>query len=157
MKCKNCGYQNIDGFEFCTRCGHPLHTSPAPEVVKMPVHEKRKSALAVIIPVCAALLADIVLVLLLTANPIAGRWYSQSGTDLIMLQNGKGMTVLSEGAGDAQRVHFMYAIEYREAGYIEGEIYEKDSGTSTWFYLYDGALELGNEYFYRQKPAVPIK
>ncbi len=157
MKCKNCGYQNNDSFQFCTRCGHPLSTSRVPGVFKTPVHFKRKNAFAIFIAVCIALAACVMLFVLLTANPIAGRWYSQSGTELIMLQNGKGMTVSPEGSGETQRVHFMYAVEYREAGYIEGEIYEKDSGKSTWFYLYDGALELGSEYFYRQKPAVPMK
>lgn len=157
MKCNNCGYQNNDSFQFCTRCGHPLSIGTDPGIYKTPVPFKRKKTLAIVITACVALAACVILMLLLTADPIAGRWYSQSGTELIMLQNGKGMTVSSEGSGDAQRVHFMYAVEYREAGYIEGEIYEKDSGKSTWFYLYDGALELGSEYFYRQKPAVPMK
>ena len=156
MKCKNCGHQNIDGFEFCTKCGYPLNQSAAPGVFKAPVPAKRKKGLAIVIAAAAALLAGIILVLLLTANPLAGRWYSQSGTELILLQNGKGMTV-SGSSDEVKRVHFMYAIEYREAGYIEGEVYEKDSGASKWFYLYDGALELGSEYFYRQKPAVPMK
>jgi hypothetical protein len=123
---------------------------------KTSIQPKRKKGLAIVIAACAALLAVILLVLMLPANPVAGRWYSQNGTELILLQNGKGMTVADESS-DVKRVHFMYAIEYQEAGYIEGEIYEKDSGVSTWFYLYDGALELGNDYFYRQKPTVPMK
>ncbi len=156
MTCKNCGNQNIDGFAFCTNCGAPLANASVPSYLKASVPAKRKKGLAFVITAAAALLIGVILVLVFTANPIAGRWYSQSGTELILLQNGKGMTV-SGSSDEAKRVHFMYAIEYREAGYIEGEIYEKDSGTDTWFYLYDGALELGNEYFYRQKPAVPIK
>ncbi len=154
MKCNTCGQQNADSYEFCTRCGQRLTPGAAPGV--FPVPPKRKRALAVVIAACAVVLAVFILVLTLSADPVAGRWYSQSGTELIMLQNGKGMTV-SGSSDNVKRVHFMYAIEYREAGYIEGEIYEKDTGVSTWFYLYDGALELGDQYFYRQKPAMPLK
>ena len=39
------------------------------------------------------LLAVVVLLLVLSANPVAGTWYSQGGTELIFLKNGKGMTV----------------------------------------------------------------
>ena len=156
MTCKNCGNQNIDGFAFCTNCGAPLANASVPSYLKASVPAKRKKGLAFVITAAAALLIGVILVLVFTANPIAGRWYSQSGTELIMLQNGKGMTV-SGSSDNVKRVHFMYAIEYREAGYIEGEIYEKDTGVSTWFYLYDGALELGDQYFYRQKPVMPLK
>ncbi len=156
MKCKNCGYQNIDGYQYCTKCGYPLVDTAAPGVFKAPVQPQRKRGLALFIAACAVVVAVFILVLALAADPVAGRWYSQNGTELIMLQNGKGMTV-SGSSGDIKRVHFMYAIEYREAGYIEGEIYEQSTGNSTWFYLYDGALELGNEYFYRQKPITPMK
>jgi hypothetical protein len=112
--------------------------------------------MAIAITAAVFILAVFILVLLLSANPVAGRWYAQSGTELIMLKNGKGMTVLDD-TGEARRVHFMYAIEYQEPGYIEGEIYEKESGVSTWFYLYDGTLEMNGEYFYRQKPVSPLK
>lgn len=154
MKCENCGHQNIDGFAFCTNCGYPLAAAAAPGV--FPVPPKRKRGLVILIAACVVLLTVFILVLTLSADPVAGRWYSQSGTELIMLQNGKGMTV-SGSSDNVKRVHFMYAVEYREAGYIEGEIYEKDTGTSTWFYLYDGALEMGDQYFYRQKPTMPLK
>lgn len=156
MNCINCGQQNNENFQFCTNCGQPIQTVVAGNVYKAPVAKKQKNGRFLIISISAVLLAVIVLALIFTANPVAGRWYSQSGTELLLLQNGKGMTV-SDNSDEAHRAHFMYAIEYQEQGYIEGEIYEKDSGTSTWFYLYDGALELDNEYFYRQKPSVPMK
>ncbi len=151
MTCSRCGQQNIDGYLFCTRCGLPLKmglpkSGPA----------KPKKALMALVGAVTALIIIALLVLLLPSNPVAGKWYSQSGTELIMLQNGKGFTV-SGDSGSVRRTHFMYAIEYREEGYIEGEIYEKDSGASEWFYLYDGALELGGEYFYRQRPAAPAR
>lgn len=115
------------------------------------ISSKRKRGLAISISISAVLLAVLILFLILSANPVTGRWYAQNGTELIMLKNGKGMTVTGE-SGEAGRTHFMYAIEYKESGYIEGEIYEKESGVSTWFYLYDGTLEMDGEYFYRQKP-----
>ena len=102
------------------------------------------------IAVSALLLAALVLVLALNANPVAGRWYAQDGTELIMLQNGKGMTV-TDASGDAGRIHFMYAVGYREPGYVEGQIYEDGGGDGAWFYLYDGTLEFDGEYFYRQQ------
>ena len=109
-------------------------------------------SIAVSIAVSVVLLALLLVVLVVNVNPVAGRWYAQSGTELIMLKNGKGMTVTdaSDGAG---RMYFMYAVGYRELGYVEGQIYENRSGEGTWFYLYDGTLEFDGEYFYRQKPA----
>jgi hypothetical protein len=114
----------------------------------------RKRALVISIAAAAVLLIVLVLVLILSANPVAGRWYAQDGTELFFLQNGKGMTV-TDTVGDAGQIHYMYAVGYREAGYTEGEIYEKDKGSSTWFYLYDGKMEWNGQYYYRQKPTQP--
>lgn len=154
MYCIKCGHQNNPHSQFCIKCGQPMLTDvPSADIHKTYIPPKRKRSLAILICLSAVLLAALVLALILSANPIAGRWYAQNGKELIMLQNGKGMTVMDE-TGEARRVHFMYAIEYQEPGYTEGEIYEKESGTSTWFYLYDGTLEVDGEYFYRQKPSV---
>lgn len=151
MYCIKCGYQNTDDVQFCVKCGQPMQTNVTLDPHKSYKPSKPKRTLAIIISISVVVLAAFILILMLSANPIAGRWYAQSGTELIMLKNGKGMTVMDE-AGEAHRIHFMYAIEYQEQGYIEGEIYEKESGISTWFYLYDGVLEMNAEYFYRQKP-----
>lgn len=156
MYCTKCGHQNNDDTKFCMKCGQPMLASVPLTKHKTAISPKRKRGLSIIMLISALVLVVIIMVLLLTANPIAGRWYTQKGAELIMLKNGKGMTV-TDDTGDADRVHFMYAIEYKEAGYIEGEIYEKESGISTWFYLYDGTLEMNGQYFYRQKPSVPTK
>ncbi len=152
MYCTKCGYQNNKDVQFCIKCGQPKQTNVTPDAHKLYKPSKPKRALAIIISITAVVLAAVILILILSANPVVGRWYAQSGTELIMLKNGKGMTVLDD-VGEAHRVHFMYAIEYQEPGYIEGEIYEKESGISTWFYLYDGVLEMNGECFYRQKPS----
>lgn len=160
MVCNNCGQTDEYNSQFCMKCGQPFQASaPAGEVRKgdappsgiFPVPmipPKRKRGMAIVITICAVLLAVIILILVLSANPVAGRWYSQSGTELILLQNGKGMTVTD---GATERIHFMYAIGYKEPGYIEGEIYIKENGASTWFYMLDGKLEFDGEYFYSQK------
>ena len=162
MYCNYCGEKDEHNSQFCMKCGQPIRAdesageaqkSDAPpngavQVQRMP--SRRRKALAISITVSVVLLAVIILMLIFSANPVAGRWYSQSGTELIFLKNNKGMTVTD---GDTERIHFMYAIEYKEAGYIEGEIYEKENGGGTWFYVYDGKLEFDGEYFYRQKSA----
>jgi hypothetical protein len=144
-------------------CGQPLQSNaspgaaapgPMPPFFARGLQIGRKRALVISIAAAVVLLAALILVLALSANPVAGRWYAQDGTELFFLQNGKGMTV-TDAAGDSGRVHYMYAVGYREAGYIEGEIYEKEDGNSTWFYLYDGKLEWNGKYFYRQKPSAP--
>ena len=162
MVCNNCGQIDEHNSQFCMKCGQPFQASaPAGEAPKgsippigtfpvMRIAPRRKRALPIAIAVSVVLLAVIILMLVLSANPVAGRWYSQSGTELILLQNGKGMTVTD---GETERIHFMYAIGYKEAGYIEGEIYIKENGAGTWFYLYDDKLEFDGEYFYRQKPS----
>jgi hypothetical protein len=141
------------------KCGQPIRAA-APEAQKTSgtvgvqrIPSGRKRALAISITISAVLLAVLILILALSANPVAGRWYSAGGTELIFLKNGKGMTVTD---GEEQRIHFMYAIGYKEAGYIEGEIYEKEHGGGTWFYVYDGRLEFGGEYFYRQKTSAML-
>ena len=160
MVCSNCGHKDKYNSQFCMNCGQPLQANVAPGAASphMPpflargLQVGRKRVLAISISAAAVLLIVLVLVLILSANPVAGRWYAQDGTELFFLQNGKGMTV-SDASGDAGRVHYMYAVGYREAGYTEGEIYEKEDGSSTWFYLYDGKLEWEGKYFYRYKPA----
>ena len=158
MVCSNCGQKDETNAQFCMKCGQPLQANEAPDETPegdarqtgapaakgtLPRHRR---ALPIAVAVSVVLLAVVVLLLVLSANPVAGTWYSQGGTELIFLKNGKGMTVPD---GDIERIHFMYAIEYRESGYIEGEIYEREDGPSTWFYLYDGKLEFGGETFYR--------
>ncbi len=152
MICNNCGQKDESNSQFCMKCGQPLRADAAPGkagAVRKGGRSRGK-ALPIVIAVSIILLAVIILILALSANPVAGRWYSQSGTELLLLENGKGMTI---PADDTERFYFMYAIGYREAGYIEGEIYDKESGSSTWFYLYDGKLEFNGELFYRQKPS----
>lgn len=136
MRCTSCGHVDTYHSQFCMNCGKPL-----------PARGKKR---ALLIACACAAVAVLLLAALLSSNPVAGRWYAPSGKQLLLLQNGKGMAVSQ--AGEVQRTPFMYAIEYREAGYIEGEIYIKGSGESMWFYLYDGMLELDGEYYYRQKP-----
>lgn len=162
MVCNNCGQKDENNSQFCMKCGQPLQAGVSPGEMpegktpqnSMPpvqgVSPRRKRALPIAIAISAVLLVVIILVLALSANPVAGRWYSQSGTELIFLKNGEGFTV---PAGEAGSVYFVYAIGYREPGYIKGEIYEKENGTSTWFYLYDGKLEYNGESFYRQNPS----
>ncbi len=162
MVCNNCGQKDEYNSQYCMKCGQPLQASaPAgeagkadaqPAAIRPPIiiRPKRKRGLIIAIAACVVLLAVIILILALSANPVAGRWYSQSGKELILLQNGKGMTMTD---GEESRIRFMYAIGYTEPGYIEGEIYEKEDGPSTWFYLIDGKLEFNGEYFYRQKPS----
>jgi len=156
MECPNCGKSDEYNSRFCTNCGQPLNADAAPGPVKpLPflkrgLRDRRSRALVISIAAAAVLLAVLVLVLALSANPVAGRWYAQDGSELFFLQNGKGMTVSS---GDGNRVHYMYALGYREPGYIEGEIYNKDGGGSSWFYIYDGKLEWDGRYYYRRKPA----
>jgi len=140
------------------KCGQPLQVDAPPADAdggvtsnKSPERRRRVKALPIAIAVCVVLLAVVILMLVLSANPVAGTWYAQGGTELIFLKNGKGMTVPD---GDTERIHFMYAIEYRESGYIEGEVYEKEDGPSTWFYMYDGKLEFDGETFYRHKTTV---
>ena len=164
MVCGNCGKKDDNNSQFCMKCGQPLKSSAPPggmSTGQMPpkgafwaqgMQPKRKRGLAISILISVVLLTVLILVLILSANPVAGRWYAQNGKELVLLKNGKGMTVMDE-PGAAHRVHFIYAVGYREPGYIEGEIYEKVNGGGTWFYVYDGALELNGEYFYRQKPA----
>ena len=162
MDCNHCGEKDEQNVQFCMKCGQPIRAGepPAekpegsavqkntPRIQKMPPGRRR--ALAISIAVSILLLTALILVLALSANPVAGRWYSQGGTELIFLKNGKGMTVTE---GEQERVHFMYAIEYREAGFIEGEIYEKARGDGAWFFVYDNRLEFAGEYFYRQRPS----
>lgn len=158
MRCQNCGVNNSNEYKYCINCGQPMEAG-APPAASAPVGigwtekvlPKRRRALAVSIAVSVVLLAVIILVLVLNANPVAGRWYAQDGTQLIMLQNGKGMTV-TDASGEAGRIYFMYAVGYREPGYVEGQIYETGDGDSAWFYLLDGVLEFDGEYYYRQKP-----
>jgi len=154
MICSHCGHQNTDDVQFCIKCGQPVKVGAPSNKIFDPA--KRKKHVGVIISISAVILAVVITILIMSANPIVGRWYSQNGTELIMLKNGKGM-IATEETGQPHRVHFMYAIEYQEPGYTEGEIYEKESDSSTWFYLYDGALEVNGEYFYRQKPSQTIK
>lgn len=137
MRCTGCGHVDTYHSQFCMNCGKPL-----------PAKGKKR---ALLIACACAVVVVLMLILLLSPNPVAGRWYAQSGKQLLLLQNGKGMAV-SQAAGEVLRTPFMYAIEYREAGYIEGEIYFKGVGESMWFCLYDGMLELDGEYYYRQKP-----
>ena len=161
MVCSNCGQIDENNSQFCMKCGQPLQAgSPDAGESGTPLNEsspakqvsprRRVKALPIAIAVSVLLIAVIILMAVLSANPVAGTWYSQSGTELIFLKNGKGMTIPD---GDAERIHFMYAVEYRETGYIEGEIYDKDSGPGTWFYLYDGKLEFAGETFYREDPS----
>jgi len=156
MNCIKCGYPNNVDSQFCIKCGQPLpaHVPSNAHGSRMPL--KRKRRLMLLMTISALLLAAIIMVVMLSANPVAGRWYAQNGTELIMLKNGKGM-ITTDNTGEAHRAHFMYAIEYQEPGYIEGELYEKESGRSSWFYLYDGSLEVNGQYFYRQKPSQPMK
>ncbi len=160
MRCQNCGVNNSDDYKYCINCGYPMGAGAPPAGAVPPggagwvqkILPKRKRALAVSIAVSIVLLVVIVLILVLNANPVAGRWYAEDGTQLIMLQNGKGMTV-TETSGEAGRIHFMYAVGYRQPGYVEGQIYETGGGDGAWFYLLDGVLEFDGEYYYRQKPA----
>lgn len=162
MVCSNCGQTDEHNSQFCMKCGQPIQMGAPTEAPKgnaapnfvVPAKRmpRRRRGLVISISICAVLLAVIILLLALSANPVAGRWYSQSGTELILLENGKGMTVTD---GEAERIHFMYAIGYRQAGYLEGEIYIKEDGSGTWFYLYDGKLEFNGEYFYRQRTSGP--
>ena len=158
MKCPNCGKSDQYNSRFCMGCGQPLKADAAPEAANPPppwargLKDRRSRALVISIAAAAVLLAALVLVLALSANPVAGRWYAQDGSELFFLQNGKGMTVSS---ADGSRVHYMYAVGYREPGYIEGEIYEKVGSGSTWFYIYDGKLEWEGKYYTRHKPANP--
>ncbi len=159
MVCSNCGQIDEKNSQFCMKCGQPLQAGEggAPQKntpsAQAASPRRRIKALPIAIAVCVVLIAGIILILALSANPaapVAGTWYSQSGTELIFLKNGKGMTIPD---GDAERIHFMYAVEYRETNYIEGEIYDKDGGPGTWFYLYDGKLEFAGETFYREDPS----
>jgi len=156
MECPNCGKSDDYNSRFCMNCGQPLQTdSPGPAnpppLWARGLKDRRSKALVVSIALAAVLLTVLVLVLTLSANPVAGRWYAQDGSELFFLQNGKGMTVSS---ADGSRMHYMYAVGYREPGYIEGEIYNKEGG-SRWFYIYDGKLEWEGRYYYRQRPAEP--
>ena len=150
MFCSYCGEKDDHHSQFCMKCGKPMQAdADAPKKAKpLAIPPKRRRGLAISITVSAVLLAVVILVLVLSANPVAGRWYSQSGTELLLLKNGKGMTVTESETG---RIHFMYAIGYKEAGYIEGEIYENENSPSSWFYVYDDRLEFNGEYFYRQR------
>jgi len=162
MVCSNCGQVDENNSQFCMKCGQPLQAdTPSADAVaggasqnSTPVQSaaprRRRKALPIAIAVCVVLIAVIILMAVLAANPVAGTWYSQSGTELIFLKNGKGMAVPD---GDAERIHFMYAIEYQETGYIEGEIYDKSGDPGSWFYMYDGKLEFNGETFYRQDPS----
>ena len=160
MRCQNCGVNNSDEYKYCINCGQPVGVG-APPAASVPPNSagwaqkilpRRKRGLAVSIAVSVVLLAVLVLVLVLDANPVAGRWYAQDGTELIMLQNGKGMTV-TDAAGETGHIHFMYAVGYREPGYVEGQIYETGDADGAWFYLLDGVLEFDGEYYYRHQPA----
>ena len=159
MRCQNCGANNSDEYKYCINCGQPLGAG-AQAAASAPVGTgwtekvlpKRRRALAVSIALAVVLLAVLILVLVLNANPVAGRWYAQDGTQLIMLQNGKGMTV-TDASGGAGRIHFMYAVGYREPGYVEGQIYETGDTEGAWFNLLDGVLEFDGEYYYRNQPA----
>ena len=104
MRCQNCGANNSNEYNYCINCGQPLGAgsqtmASAPVGVgwMKKVLPKRRRVLAVSITVAVVFLAVLVLVLVLNVNPIAGRWYAQDGTKLIMLQNGKGMTVPVRG------------------------------------------------------------
>ena len=158
MRCRNCGVNNSDEYKYCINCGQPLGAgaqaaaSPIGASWTEKVLPKRRRAMAVSIAVAVVLLAVLILVLVLNANPVAGRWYAQDGTQLIMLQNGKGMTV-TDASGEAGRIHFMYAVGYREPGYVEGQIYETGDADGAWFYLLDGVPEFDGEYYYRHQPA----
>lgn len=156
MICSHCGHQNTNDVQFCIKCGQSMKANMPKSTYKTSIPAKRKKYIGVIVSFTAIILAVVITILIMSANPIVGRWYSQNGTELIMLRNGKGMIATDE-TGQPHRVHFMYAIEYQEPGYTEGEIYEKESGNSTWFYLYDEALEVNGEYFYRQKPNQTMK
>jgi len=158
MECPNCGQIDAYNSRFCMNCGQPLKTDAAalgpanpPPLRARGLKDRRSRALVISIAAAAVLLAALVLVLAQSANPMAGRWYAQDGSELFFLQNGKGMTVSS---ADGSRVHFMYAVGYREPGYIEGEIYNKEGGGS-WFYVYDGKLEWEGRYYYRHRSANP--
>jgi len=158
MVCTHCGCSDTHNLRFCINCGQPLHsdTVAPPPIVKRGPKDRRKKALAISVAAAAVLLVILILVLALSANPVAGRWYAQDGSELFFLKNGKGMTV-SDTSGDAGRVHFMYAVGYREPGYIEGEIYDKAGSGSSWFYIYDGKLEWDGRYYYRHRPAAAPK
>jgi|GEM_PF-2093105 len=160
MICSHCGYKDKYNSQFCMKCGEPLQGSGpvggtdegyVPFLARG-IQIGKKKALAIAISLAAVLLVALILVLALSVNPVAGRWYAQDGTELFFLQNGKGMTV-TDAAGESGQIHFMYAVGYREAGYTEGEIYAKENGSGTWFYLYDGKLEWNGKYYYRIKPA----
>ena len=157
MECPNCCKNDEHNSRFRMNCGQPLKTDAAPGSVSPPpflkrgLKDRRSKALVISIAAAVVLLATLVLVLALSANPVAGRWYAQDGSELFFLQNGKGMTVSS---ADGNRVHYIYAVGYREPGYIEGEIYNKEGGSS-WFYIYDGKLEWEGKYYYRHRPAGP--
>jgi hypothetical protein len=156
MRCQNCGTHNSDDNKYCINCGQPLEgaaaSAPGGVIWTEKLLPKRRRALAVSIAVSVVLLAVLVLVLVLTASPVAGRWYAQDGTQLILLRNGKGMTV-TDASGESGRIHFMYAVGYREPGYVEGQIYETRHADGAWFYLLDGVLEFDGKYYYRQKPS----
>ena len=156
MECPNCGKSDDYNSRFCMNCGQPRQTdSPGPAnpppLWARGLKDRRSKALVISIALAAVLLTVLVLVLTLSANPVAGRWYAQDGSELFFLQNGKGMTVSS---ADGSRMHFMYAVGYREPGYIEGEIYNTEGGGS-WFYVYDGKLEWEGRYYYRHRSANP--
>ncbi len=155
MYCIKCGHKNNDNSQFCIKCGQPLLTNMPPGELHKKYPQRPKKWMAMIISVFALTLAVLLLILILPTNLVAGRWYAKNGMELIMLKNGKGMAVMDQSS-EAQREHFMYAIEYEEPGYIEGEIYKKDNGEST-FYLYDAILEFDGKYFYRQKPIDILK
>jgi len=164
MYCNYCGEKDDHNSQFCMKCGMriragasetegekaqtPAAAAPAVAAFAARVLPKGRRGLAISIAVSVVLLAVIILILVLSANPVAGKWYAQDGTELIFLRNGKGMTTPEN---EADRVHFMYAVEYKESGYIEGEIYEKAGGPGSWFYLYDGKLEFDGETFYRSQ------
>ncbi len=100
MICKNCGYKDNYHSQYCMRCGHPLQASVPPDQIPpkglLLAHglgSRRKRGMVISISIAAALLAALILVLIFSANPVAGRWYAQDGTELIMLKNGKGMTL----------------------------------------------------------------
>lgn len=169
MVCSNCGEKDDKDSLFCMKCGQPLKADSGTEAAKSDpaaaaqgaaanggahpvwrVAPKRRRGMAISISISVILLAVIIFILALSANPVAGRWYAQDGTELVLLKNGKGMTVTD---GDMERIHFMYAVGYREAGYIEGQIYIDAGGDPQWFYVYDGKLEFAGEFYYRNKPS----
>lgn len=160
MLCGHCGVNNSDEYKYCIGCGQPLAEGAEAAATLQRVSfvdrvlPKRRRALAISIAVSVVLLAALILVLVQSANPVAGRWYAQDGTGLLMLENGKGMT-LTATSGEEGRIHFMYAVGYRQEGYAEGQIYETTDGEGAWFYLYDGVLEFDGQYYYRQQPKQP--